>query len=62
MTFSDIIITIIEALVVGITIWSLFHEDKFIAFEEKIKAKLRRRKLRIVRQEVRPEVHFAHNR
>ena len=62
MTVSIFLKTLFEVALVAFALWALFNEDKFIAFEEKIKAKLRRRRLRVVRQEVRPEVHFAHNR
>jgi hypothetical protein len=35
-----IIVTVFETLLVGFTIWSIFNEDKFIRFEDKIKSKL----------------------
>ena len=34
--------TIFEIILVGITIYCVFNEDKFIEFEEKIKERLRK--------------------
>ena len=61
MTLRDILITAVEIIMVGVTLWSLFHEDKFVAFEEKIKAHIRRRRLRVVRN-TRAEIRLAENR
>lgn len=49
MTFIDILRTLIEiAMVVGL-VWCIFHEDRLVAFEEKVLASLRRKRLQIVR-------------
>ena len=61
MTIRDIIITLAEIIMVGVTLWSLFHEDKFVAFEEKIKARIRRRRLKVGRQP-HSDIRFAENR
>lgn len=49
MNFFDIIITLFEILLVGVTLWCLFNEDKLISFEEGIKVRFRRRRLKVVR-------------
>ena len=61
MTFTDILITLVEIIMVGVTLWALFHEDKLVNFEEKIKANFRRRRLRVVRQSS-ADIRFAQNR
>lgn len=61
MTFTDILITLVEIIMVGVTLWSLFHEDKFVAFEEKIKAHIRRRRLKVVHT-VPADIRLAENR
>ncbi len=49
MTFIDILRTLFEiAMVVGL-VWCIFHEDRLVAFEEKLLAVLRRKRLRVVK-------------
>ena len=49
MSFIDIIKTIFEfSLVVG-TLWAVLHEDRFIKFERRIKAFIKRRKIKAVK-------------
>ncbi|MBQ8204080.1 MAG: hypothetical protein IJZ75_07365 [Clostridia bacterium] len=48
MSFVDIILTILEIALVGFTVWAVFHEDRFIAFEDRIMAKFRRGRLKVV--------------
>lgn len=48
MSFADIFRTLFEAAIVLFTVWGLFHEDRFIAFEERFFARLRRRRLKVV--------------
>lgn len=48
MNFSDVLITLFEIALVCGALWAVFHEDVFIAFEEKIAARVRRRRLRVV--------------
>ena len=52
MSFSGILSTIFEFLLVSFTVWAVFHEDLFIRFEEKIACNLRRKKLSVVAREV----------
>lgn len=47
MSFWDIVVSVLEVAAVVFTIWAVFHENKFIAFEEKIVCKFRRKRLRI---------------
>ena len=48
MNFSGTLLTIFEIALVAFTIWAVFHEDRFIAFEEKLVANIRRRRLRVL--------------
>lgn len=38
--------TIFEIILVGFVFWSIFNEDKFVKFEERLVAKLRNKKER----------------
>ncbi len=49
MNFTSTLLTIFEVALVALTIWAVFHEDKFIAFEERIVARIRRRKFKVIR-------------
>ncbi len=51
MTFSDSLITIFEILMVVAVVWCVFHEDRLIAFEEKLLSRIRRKRLRVVKAE-----------
>ena len=48
MSFVDVLKSLFEIALVSFTIWSLFHEDRFIAFEEKFLCKIRRSRLKSV--------------
>ena len=48
MNFSSTLLTIFEVALVTLTIWAVFHEDKFVKFEEKISAHLRRRRFKVL--------------
>lgn len=48
MTTSMILQTVFEIALVGFTLWALFNEDRFAAFEEKIVCAIRRRSLKTV--------------
>ena len=49
MSFSDILKTVFEVVLVLVTLWALFHEDRFIAVERKIAAAFRRRRIKAVK-------------
>ena len=49
MNFADALLTIFEIALVAFTIWAVFHEDLFIDFEERLFARLRRRKFKVIR-------------
>ncbi len=49
MSFQDVLLTIFEIALVSFTVWAVFHEEKFIAFEDRIMAKLRRNRLKVVK-------------
>ena len=49
MSLSFTLSTIFEILLVAAVIWGVFHEDKLIAFEKRLMATIRRRRLRVVK-------------
>ena len=49
MTFSMILATVFETALVLFTIWAVFHENLFIALEDKICAYFRRRSLKVIK-------------
>ncbi len=49
MTFSQTLITILEILMVVSVVWCIFHEDRLIAFEEKLISNIRRKRLHITK-------------
>ncbi len=49
MNFSSTLLTIFEIALVAFAIWAVFHEDRFISFEEKIAAHFRRRRFKVLR-------------
>ena len=49
MTFIQVLTTIFEISMVVALFWCFFHEDRLIAFERRIFANIRRRKLKVVR-------------
>lgn len=48
MTVSMILKTVFEFALVCFTLWALFHEDRFAAFERRLACALRRRSLKVV--------------
>ena len=48
MTFSQLLITIFEFLMVAALLWGVLHEDRLAAFERRLAANIRRRRLRVV--------------
>lgn len=48
MNFSDALLTIFEVAMVAFVIWAVFHEDRFVAFEERLAASFRRRKFKVL--------------
>lgn len=48
MTFA--LTTLFELGLVVAVFWGIFHEDSLIAVEKRIKANLRRRRLKVVKQ------------
>lgn len=49
MTFSQTLTTIFEILMVVAVIWCIFHEDRLVAFEERLLSRIRRKRLRVVK-------------
>lgn len=48
MSFNGTLLTILEMALVAFAIWAVFHEDRFIRFEERIVARFRRQHLKVV--------------
>lgn len=48
MDLGMILRTVFEIALVAFTLWALFHEDRFAALEQRLFARIRRRKLRVV--------------
>lgn len=48
MNLTGTLLTIFEIALVAFVIWAVFHEDRFIAFEDRIVAHFRRRKLKVI--------------
>ena len=64
MNLQGNLLTIFEIALVAFVIWAVFHEDKFIAFEERIAANIRRRRFKVIRgnnvcKSYYPEKHHA---
>jgi hypothetical protein len=51
MTFTDILNTIFEFMLVGGLVWGIFSEQRLIAFERKIKAYFRRKSFKVVKSD-----------
>lgn len=49
MNLSQTLITLFEIAFAAVVLWAVFHEDRFIAFEEKLFASIRRRRMRVIR-------------
>ncbi len=49
MTFLQALTTIFEISIVVTLFWCFFHEDRLIAFEKRVLALVRRRRLKVVR-------------
>ena len=48
MNLQGTLLTIFEMALVAFAIWAVFHEDRFIAFEERIAARFRRRRFKVI--------------
>lgn len=49
MSSGMIIRTVLEFAAVVFTLWAVFHEDRFAAFERRMISLLRRRRMRVIR-------------
>ncbi len=50
MTFANLLITLLEISAFIGLVWCIFHEDTLVAFEEKLFASIRRKRLRVTKQ------------
>lgn len=48
MNSADVLRSLFEVILVAFTIWALFHEDRFIAFEDKLFSRIRRKNLKVL--------------
>lgn len=49
MSIGMVFSTVFEVALVAFTLWAIFHENKFIDFEDKLFARIRRRSLRVIK-------------
>ena len=49
MNFTDTLITLFEIAAAVFVIWAVFNEDRFIKFEDRIAARFRRRRFKLIR-------------
>ncbi len=49
MNFSSSLFTLFEIAMAAFAIWAVFNEHKFIKFEDRIVARFRRRKFKVIR-------------
>ncbi len=49
MNFAQVLRSIFEVVLVVFTIWALFHEDRFIVFEDKLFSRIRRKNLKLIK-------------
>ena len=49
MSIGDIIRSILELAAIVFVVWGLFHEDKFVRFEEKLFAQIRRKRFKVIK-------------
>lgn len=49
MNLAGTLLTIFEVALVAFTIWAVFNEGLFVSFEEKVIARIRRRKFRVIK-------------
>ncbi len=49
MNLQGTLLTIFEVVLVAFAIWAVFHEDKFIAFEERVVARFRRNRFKVIK-------------
>ncbi len=59
MTLGMFIQTFLEVAAVGFIIWGLFNEKKLVAFEDRIKAAVRRRRLKVSNEDMPCNKHCA---
>lgn len=49
ISMNAVIISILEIIAVGFTVWCLFNEKKLIAFEKKFMRSIKRRRLKVIK-------------
>ena len=49
MSIGNIIRTVLELAAIIFVMWGLFNEDKFVAFEERLFARIRRNRFKIIK-------------
>ena len=56
---NALIISVLEVLMVGFTVWCLFNEKKLVAFEKRVIRAVRRRKFKIIKGGKNISKHYA---
>lgn len=49
MSLGMFFTTVFEVVLVAFTVWAVFNENKFVAFEDMLFARIRRRKLKVIK-------------
>ena len=49
MNSAQVLRTVFEIVLVGFCLWAVFHEDIFVAFEQRIFSRIKRKRLKVVR-------------
>ncbi len=64
MNFTSTLLTIFEIAMTAFVIWAVFHEDLFVEFEERIIARFRRRRFKVIKgnNNVRKSYYPVNNR
>ena len=48
MDLQGTLLTIFEIAMTAFIIWGVFHEDRFVAFEDRVVARFRRRRFKVI--------------
>ncbi|MBR2043426.1 MAG: hypothetical protein IJ946_03715 [Clostridia bacterium] len=56
---NAIVISILEVIAVGFTVWCLFNEKKLIAFEKRIARSIKRRRFKVIKGGRRANEYYA---
>ena len=58
MSLSYLVQSLLETVAVAFVIWGLFHEEKMVAFENRIFSNIKRKKLRVIIENTDKNIDF----